>query len=55
MNGPTKIVGPRLTPLTGRKRTGVSKKSKKVLDNADDVIEGNLLATACAPMRGFTF
>ena len=37
MNGPTKTVGPPLTPLPARKSRGVL---EKVLDNADAVIDG---------------
>jgi hypothetical protein len=37
MNGPTKTVGPPLTPLPARKSRGVL---EKVLDNADVVIDG---------------
>jgi hypothetical protein len=40
MNGPTKTVGPPLTPLPARKSRGVLEKVEKVLDNADDVIDG---------------
>jgi hypothetical protein len=40
MNGPTKTVGPPLTPLPPRKSRGVLEKVEKVLDNADDVIDG---------------
>ena len=37
MNGPTKTVGPPLTPLPARKIRGVL---ETVLDNADAVIDG---------------
>jgi hypothetical protein len=37
MNGPTKTVGPPLTPLPARKSRGVL---ENVLDNADAVIDG---------------
>ncbi len=37
MNGPTKTVGPPLTPLPARKSKGVL---EKVLDDADAVIDG---------------
>jgi len=43
MNGPTKTVGPPLTPLPARKSRGVL---ETVLDNADAVIDGNWPATA---------
>ncbi len=39
MNGPTKTVGPPLTPLPARSSGGVL---EKVLDNADAVIDGSL-------------
>jgi hypothetical protein len=37
MNGPTKTVGPPLTPLPARKSRGVL---EKVLDSADALIDG---------------
>lgn len=40
MNGPTKTVGPPLTPLPARTSRGVL---ENVLDNADAVIDGNWL------------
>jgi hypothetical protein len=51
MNGPTKTVGPPLTPLPARTSRGVL---ENVLDNADAVIDGNWPVASHPSSAGIT-